>query len=118
MSRTLTIWRKLLSPFDWLEKTREKKRIEKSFGGAFFGWRFRDDLCYYENGRRVTLWAELLATKKYQRMIARDPILKWDDNGQILTPEEKQKVLGNFHDYLAQNRITWIYSDDMEKLYS
>jgi hypothetical protein len=118
MFRSLIIWRKLLSPFDWLEKSREKRRFERSFSGAFFGWRFRDSLCYYENGRRVTLWAELLATGKHQRMIARDPVLKWDDNGQILTSEEKQKILGKFYDYLSRNRISWVYSDELEKLSS
>jgi hypothetical protein len=118
MTRRLIIWRKLLFPFEKLRSSREKGRLEKSWNGAFLGWHLRDSLRYYENGRSVTIWAELLARGKYQRMVARDPILKWDGNGKVLTQEEKQKVLRKFYGYFDQHKIRWVFSDEIEELSS
>ena len=117
MQTRLRIWRKLLSPFDWLESSCEKRRLHESFQSPFF-YGGRDSFTYYENGRSVTLWAELLAGRDYQRMVARDPILKWNDTGKTLTQEEKRKVLQKFFDYFDQRKIKWVFSDEIENLSS
>ena len=117
MQTRLKIWRKLLSPLDQLESFCKKRRLRKSFQFPFF-LGSRDSFTFYENGRSVTIWAELLANREYQRMVARDPILKWDDNGKILTQEEKQKVLQKFYEYLYQRNVKWIFSDEIESLSS
>jgi len=51
-------------------------------------------------------------------MVARDPILKWNDTGKTLTQEEKRKVLQKFFDYFDQRKIKWVFSDEIENLSS
>jgi hypothetical protein len=114
----LKIWRKLFAPLDLLTTSLEKQRLRKSFQSPFFSGHGRDSFRYYVKGRSVDIWAEILLSKKYQRMVSRDPILKWNDSKEVLTEEEKREVLQKFYDYLEHRGKKWIYSDEMERLSS
>jgi hypothetical protein len=111
----LKVWRKIFAPLDLLTSSLEKQRLRKSIQSPFFSGHGRDSFRYYIKGRSVDIWAEILTNQKYQRMVARDPVLKWNDNKQVLTQEEKQEVLQKFYDYLDHRGKKWIYADETKK---
>jgi hypothetical protein len=95
---------------------RKKKAAQKFSIFIFFGG--KDSFKYCENGGSVSVRAELLTSRDYQRVVASDPILKWNYTGKILSQEEKQKVLQTFVDYFDQCKIKRVFSEEIENLSS
>jgi len=91
---------------------REKKRIQKSFTSPLVGINGRDSFRYYENGRWVTVWGELMSSRAdVERVIYRQCPLKWNDTGQALTTEEREKVFQKVGEHLDQSGVKWKFDD-------
>ena len=72
----------------------------------------RDSLGYYENGRWVTVSGELMSgSAGFDRLIYRRSPLKWNDTGNLLTPEEAEKVFQKVGEHLDKRNIRWKFSD-------
>ena len=84
---------------------REAQRLRRSNSGAFFAGVGRDEYRYYERGRSVSIYAELLTSGVNVRIHRQ--VLRWGDNGDPLADEKQSEVMALFVRYLASKSITW-----------
>jgi len=104
---TVKLWHKILDRiFDPLFEWREKKRILQSFKSPFVAANDRDSFRYYENGRWVTLEAELMCGE-LDRQIYRKSPLNWNDIGEILTLEEEERVFQKLCQHFDERKVRW-----------
>jgi hypothetical protein len=90
----------------------EKRRLQKSFAKLFVRAYGRDTFRYYENGRSVNVNAELMTgSTGIDRVIYHQCPLKWNDTGQALTTEEREKVFQKVVAYFDEAGIKWKFSD-------
>lgn len=84
---------------------RETQRLRRSNNGAFFAGIGRDEYRYYERGRSISIYAEMLTGPVNVRIHRQ--ILKWGDNGSPLGDDKQNEVMALFVRYLASKSITW-----------
>jgi hypothetical protein len=83
----------------------EKRRLRRSFGASFIAGTGRDSYQYYENGRSVEIYAEMMLGHTTRRIHRQN--LKWSDNGEALTATQQAEVLSRFCEYLDRQKIKW-----------
>jgi len=93
----------------WLSSYLKKRHLLRSYEHPVVVGAGRDALRYYEGGRSVYVYAELLMGE-YDRLLSKNCILKWDDNGVNLTPEERERVFKVVCDYLNKKKIKWKFA--------
>lgn len=87
---------------------REKKRLQQSHESPVVGSHSRDSFRYYERGRSVIVSGELMSGGTgIERVIYRDNQMKWDDTGELLTAEERDRALQKVGEYLDGKKIRW-----------
>jgi len=90
----------------------EQRRIRESFVRPIIKSAGRETLMYYENGRSSAIGCDFaIGCKNLDLLIYKEPPLKWRDTGDLLTPEELEKVYSTLADYLASKNIRWAYSE-------
>jgi len=83
----------------------EKRRLRRSFETPFIAGTGRDSYQYYENGRSVEIYVEMMSGPIMGRIHRQN--LKWSDNGDILPVTKKAEVLSKLCEYLDQRKIKW-----------
>jgi len=105
------VTRPIFNMFDMLNVVKEKRRLRRSHINPIVRQNRRDSVKYYENGRSVTVGAELTSGRDFDRMIYRQCPLKWDDAGATLTPEEKGRVFQTIGAHFDCKKVGWKFSD-------
>ena len=72
----------------------EKKRLRRSLNETFFDGTGRDAFQFYENGRSVTIYAEMMLGS-VERRIHRQT-LTWNDSGEPLGEAKQTEVVTAF----------------------
>ena len=88
-----------------------KRNLRRSFARTIVTGRGRDAVRYYENGRSVTVEAELMSGRDLDRLIYRQRPLNWDDTGEILTSEERRRVFEMVSEHFNRKNVRWRFSD-------
>jgi hypothetical protein len=83
----------------------EKKRLRRSLNETFFDGTGRDAFQFYENGRSVTIYAEMMLGS-VERRIHRQT-LTWNDSGEPLGEAKQTEVVTAFCQYLDRRAIKW-----------
>ena|ERR1700678_2532075 len=83
----------------------EKRRLRRSFEAPFITGTGRDAYRYYENGRFVEIYVEMMLGPTAKRIHRQD--LKWSDSGETLTAEKNAYVLTRLCEYFDRRRIKW-----------
>jgi hypothetical protein len=112
MSFTFKIWRATIGRFTrWLSATTEERFLRDSFNRPIVRFR-REIMKYYENGRSVGINSDYGSRESgLDFVIYRKTPLKWHDTGELLTPEETERVYSKLPDLLASGNIRWAYSE-------
>jgi hypothetical protein len=112
MSFTFKIWRATIGRFlGWVDTAVEQKRLRQSFNHPILFSR-REFLVYYENGRSTVINSDFaLGKSDIDLVIYRKTPLKWQDTGELLSPEESDKVYSKLPHLLASKNIRWAYSE-------
>ena len=107
------VWRAVVEPvFHEIFSLVEKRRLRQSFARIIILGYGRDSLRYYENGRWVTVEAELMCGRAdVDRVVYRGCPLKWNDAGELLTPDQREKLFQKVGEYLDEAKIKWKFSD-------
>jgi hypothetical protein len=104
---TVILWHRILGLiFDPLFNRREKNRLQQSFKYPVVAANDRDSFRFYENGRWVTLEAELMCGE-LDRQIYRGRPLRWNDSAEILTPEEEDRIFRKLCEHFDQRKVRW-----------
>ena len=90
---------------DALFSYKERRRLRRSFETSFIAGTGRDSYNYYENGRSVEIYAEMMRGDIARRIHRQN--LKWSDNGEILTATKQAEVMAKLCEYFDQNKIKW-----------
>ena len=86
----------------------ERRRLQRSFANPFVRPYGRDSFRYYEKGRSVTVAGELMSGRAdVERVIYGQCPIKWNETGQTLIGEEREKVLQKVGEHLDQSGIKW-----------
>ena len=105
----------MVKPMGWFAELfsfREKRRLRQSFTRSLVAVNDRDSFRYYENGRWVTVEAELMSGRAdVERVIYRTCPLKWNDAGEPLTPGERESVFQKVGEYFDRSGIKWKFDD-------
>ncbi len=83
----------------------EQRRLRRSFEAPFIEGSGRDSYQYYENGRSVEIYAEMMLGDIKRRIHRQN--LKWSDNGEALSAAKQDEVISKFCEYLDQHKIKW-----------
>ncbi|MEI7709103.1 MAG: hypothetical protein WCI76_00105 [bacterium] len=86
---------------------KQEQRLSQSFIKPLIIIQGRDSYRYYENGRFVTIGTEMMQGGILDRRIYRTDALRWNDKEEILTNEEKDKVLRKITDHFSEKGIKW-----------
>ena len=94
----------------------EQRHIRESFVRPTIKSAGRETLMYYENGRAAAIGCDFAAgCKNLDLLIYKEPPLKWRDTGELLTPEESEKVYSKLAEYLANKNLRWAYSETIQR---
>lgn len=93
--------------FHYLNARKQEQRLSQSFIKPLIIIQGRDSYRYYENGRFVTIGTEMMQGGILDRRIYRTDALRWNDKEEILTNEEKDKVLRKITDHFSEKGIKW-----------
>jgi hypothetical protein len=85
----------------------ERRRLRRSFEAPFFSGAGRDLYRYYENGRSIDIYAELMLGPNEVRIHRQN--LKWNDDDHALSATRQSEVLSKFCNYLDQQKVRWEY---------
>ncbi len=88
-----------------------KRNLLRSFARPIITGRGRDAVRYYENGRSVTVKAELMSGHNVDRLIYRHYPLKWDDTGEMLSSEDSRRVFRKICQHFDRKNVRWQFSD-------
>ncbi len=83
----------------------ERRRLRRSFDAPFIAGTGRDSFEYYENGRAVQIYAEMMRGPIARRI--HPQTLKWNDTGEVLSPAKQAEVLARLCEYFGRHNITW-----------
>src|ERR1019366_3383908 len=105
----LLIWRKMMGMiFGRSFANREKERLRQSYTSPVVGIHSRDSFRYYDKVRSVIVWGELMSgSAGIDRVIYRDCQMKWDDTGEQLTPDERERALQKVREHLDERKVRW-----------
>ena len=99
----------------WLAKLcsfGERRRLRQSFAEPLVRCYQRDAFRFYENGHWVTVEGELMSgSTGVDRIIYRQYPLRWNDTGEALTVEERERVLHKVAEHLDRAGIRWKFDD-------
>jgi hypothetical protein len=117
MSFKLKIWRATIGRFfAGIDSAIEQRRIRESFNYPIIKRAGREALMYYENGRSTAITCDLaLGCRDVDLLVYNTKPLKWRDSGELLTPEESEKVYSTLPDLLASKNIRWAYSETIHR---
>jgi hypothetical protein len=86
----------------------EEKRRRQSHTHPVVRVHVRDDFRYYEKGRSVIVGGELMSgSTGTDRVIYRDCEMKWEDTGEQLTAEERERALQQVGKHLDSKNVRW-----------
>ena len=91
---------------DALLAYKEKRRLSRSLLSPITRPYRRDSFRYYENGRSVTIYAEMMFGQIH-RVIDRSSSLKWSDTQSELTAPERERVFESLLEYFKRRKIRW-----------
>ncbi len=113
MTRGQKVWRAVVEPvLHGISSLVENRRLRQSFARLIIVGYGRGTLRYYENGRWVTVAGELMfRPADVDRVIYRGGPLRWNDAGEPLTPDEREKVFQKVGEHLDAAKIKWKFSD-------
>jgi hypothetical protein len=83
----------------------ERRRLRRSLSSSFYAGVGRDLYRYYQDGRSVNIYAELMLKPNGVQIYRQ--VLKWNDNGDVLSAAKQNEVLSGFCDYLDQKKVRW-----------
>ena len=85
---------------------KERRHLRQSMSSPFVRPYFRDSFRYYEEGRSVTISAEMLLGP-IQRVVYRSRPLRWSDTKSELSASERKRVFDALDTYFVAHHITW-----------
>ena len=91
---------------DALLAYKEKRRLSRSLVSPIIRPYRRDSFRYYENGRSVTIYAEMMFGQ-FHRVIDRSCSLKWNDTQTELMVPEREKIFASLLEYFRRRKIRW-----------
>ena len=98
--------------FSKLANAIDRRNRKMSYTRPVIRGRGRDAFSFYENGRSVRVEAELMARSSgVDRIVYRDCLLKWDDDGKPLNPAQRERVLQEVGKFLDRKGVKWKFGD-------
>jgi len=83
--------------------------LNRSFAAAFVAGTGRDSNQYYENGRSIEIYVEMMSAPIMARIHRQN--LKWNDGSEILPATKQAEVLSKLCENLDQHKIKWEFFD-------